>query len=344
MAEFTVRQKVQCCYWLAELKFPVSVQRKFRQEYGQDPPERHTITKWHNQLLETGSVLRKKGSGKKPVTAARIETVREAFLRSPRKSIRRASSELHIPSSTVHKIVHKRLKLKAYKIQLVQKLQPNDKPKRKEFTSEMLSRIDEDNDFLNHVAFSDEATFHTSGKVHRHNCRIWGNENPRVIVEHERDSPKLNVWCCLTLDAVIGPFFFEEPTVTGATYLNMLRDYARRRIPEGYIFQQDGAPPHYSNAVRTYLNETFPARWIGRRGPIEWPPRSPDLTPLDFFLWGYIKTIVYQTPVRNLGELRQRIIDACESVTPQMLQNVWREVEYRLDVCRATSGAHIEVY
>ncbi|PSN47562.1 hypothetical protein C0J52_19334 [Blattella germanica] len=54
---------------------------RFGQEYGQDPPERHTIAKWHNQLQETGSVLRKKGSGKKPVTAARIETVREAFQR-----------------------------------------------------------------------------------------------------------------------------------------------------------------------------------------------------------------------------------------------------------------------
>ncbi|PSN32305.1 hypothetical protein C0J52_15709, partial [Blattella germanica] len=128
-------QKVQCCYWLAELKFPVSVRRRFRQEYGQDPPERHTITKWHNKVLETGSVLRKKGSGKKLVTAARIETVWEAYQRSQRKSIRRA-----------------RLKLKAYKIQLVQKLQPNDKPNRKECTSEMLSCI-EDNNFLNRGVF-----------------------------------------------------------------------------------------------------------------------------------------------------------------------------------------------
>ncbi|PNF20181.1 hypothetical protein B7P43_G16983 [Cryptotermes secundus] len=54
---------------------------------------------------------------------------------------------------------------------------------------------------------------------------------------------------------------------------------------EGRIhFQQDGAPPHYLGEVREYLNTRFPGRWIGREAPIAWPPRSPGLTPLDFFL------------------------------------------------------------
>ena len=50
------------------------------------------------------------------------------------------------------------------------------------------------------------------------------------------------------------------------------------------IFQQDGAPPHWGLQVRQFLSETFLDRWIGRDGPILWPPRSPDITPLDFFL------------------------------------------------------------
>lgn len=58
-------------------------------------------------------------------------------------------------------------------------------------------------------------------------------------------------------------------------------------------FQQDGAPPHYAVQVRQYLNDKFGNKWIGRGGPIQWPPRSPDLTPLDFYLWGEIKRLVY---------------------------------------------------
>lgn len=59
------------------------------------------------------------------------------------------------------------------------------------------------------------------------------------------------------------------------------------------VFQQDGAPPHFALRVRERLNEKFPGQWIGRGGPILWPPRSPDLSPLDFFLWGYVKDTVY---------------------------------------------------
>ena len=81
--------------------------------------------------------------------------------------------------------------------------------------------------------------------------------------------------------------------VMGETYLNMLRDKLMPQIerlgeelPDW--FQQDGAPSHYATTVRDWLNGTFP-HWIGRRGHVEWYPRSPDLSPLDFFFWGMLK-------------------------------------------------------
>ncbi|GBO03083.1 hypothetical protein AVEN_211149-1 [Araneus ventricosus] len=61
------------------------------------------------------------------------------------------------------------------------------------------------------------------------------------------------------------------------------------QFPEGVICQQDGAPPHYGNIVREFLDTTFPQRWIGRGAVMAWPPRSPDITPLEFYLWGYVK-------------------------------------------------------
>jgi hypothetical protein len=65
--------------------------------------------------------------------------------------------------------------------------------------------------------------------------------------------------------------------------------------------------------------------------------------PLDFFLWGYVKDIVYKTLVTSLTELKLRIVAAIETVTPQMLENTRREIEYRLDILCAMKGAHIEV-
>ena len=72
----------------------------------------------------------------------------------------------------------------------------------------------------------------------------------------------------------------------------MLELYVASRLEEfqpWIIFQQDGAPPHWGSHVRRFLDATFPNRWTGRDGPTPWPPRSPDITPLDFFLWGYVK-------------------------------------------------------
>ena len=69
-----------------------------------------------------------------------------------------------------------------------------------------------------------------------------------------------------------------------------------------------------------------------------------DITPLDFFLWSYIKDIVYKTEVWDIDDLKQRIFNAMTTIDEAMLQQTWQEIEYHLDVLRATNGAHIEVY
>jgi hypothetical protein len=81
-----------------------------------------------------------------------------------------------------------------------------------------------------------------------------------------------------------------------------------------------------------YLDMNFPGLWVGHDGPIPWPPRSPDITPLDFFLRGYVKDIVYKTHVISFDELKLRIVAAIETVTPQMLENTWKEIGYSLDI------------
>ncbi|KAJ4437734.1 hypothetical protein ANN_17880 [Periplaneta americana] len=122
-----------------------------------------------------GSLKASKHS-KRKVSDENVERIREAFQRSPRKSIRQASVQLNIPPTTVHTVLHKRLRLRAYKLQLHQMITPNDKLERKRFAETMLDKVDDDDTFLTRVCFSDEATFHVSGKVNRHNCRIWGRK------------------------------------------------------------------------------------------------------------------------------------------------------------------------
>jgi hypothetical protein len=83
---------------------------------------------------------------------------------------------------------------------------------------------------------------------------------------------------------------------------------------------------------------------IGRDGPMPWPPRSPDIKPLDFFPWGYVKSSWFPTPVNGLDDLKTRNRNAISAIPTDMLHRTGQELEYRLDVLRATKGAHIEVY
>ena len=110
-------------------------------------------------------------------------------------------------------------------------------------------------------------------------------------------------------------------------------------------WQQDGAPPHGSLVVRNHLHDTYPNKWIGRGGPFHWPARSPDLTPLDFFLWGHLKQVVYahepEEP-EDPDHLRQLITEACQAVTPQMLQRARLSVIRRAEICINQGGQHFE--
>ena len=109
-------------------------------------------------------------------------------------------------------------------------------------------------------------------------------------------------------------------------------------------FQHDGAPPHFGNAVRGHLTATSGARWIGRSGPTVWPARSPDLTCLDFFLWGYMKSMVYETDVDSEEDLVARIVSAAGRIreTPGIFGRVREIKARRFTVCLDVNGREFQ--
>jgi hypothetical protein len=135
------------------------------------------------------------------------------------------------------------------------------------------------------------------------------------------------------------------------TYLDMLQLWLMpqlRNIPT-FIFQQDGSPAHFHCEVRQYLNTVLPGRWIGRASEMTnhccCGPRGPlTLRPVIYF-WGggYVKYRVFvPTLPRYLADLKARIIASVKNIDAPMLTRVWQELEYRIDACRVTRGAHIE--
>jgi hypothetical protein len=130
--------------------------------------------------------------------------------------------------------------------------------------------------------------------------------------------------------------------------LNMLEEFLFPQFGEDdhegrMHFQQDGVT---LITTQTSTSTSTPASQVGgfgRAAPIPWPLRSPDLTPLDFFSWGFVKDRVYVPPLpANVAGFRIRITAAVAEVTPEMLRRVWEETEYRWDICRITNGSHNE--
>ncbi|XP_060855788.1 uncharacterized protein LOC132933528 [Metopolophium dirhodum] len=108
---------------------------------------------------------------------------------------------------------------------------------------------------------------------------------------------------------------------------------------------QDGAPAHNAIVVREYLQNQFGNRWMGTYGAVAWPPRSPDLTPLDFFLWGHLKNEVYSTPPLSIQDLKNKIVIACaELKKEQILAATQREVIRRFQSCMENDGQNFEQF
>ncbi|GFS48491.1 transposable element Tcb2 transposase [Trichonephila clavipes] len=106
-------------------------------------------------------------------------------------------------------------------------------------------------------------------------------------------------------------------------------------------FQQDGATCPTARAIIDLLKDTFGDRLISRFGPVNWPPRSCDLTPLDYFLWGYVKSLVYADKPQTLDHLEDNIRRVIADIRPQMLEKVIENWTSRLDYIRASRGSHM---
>ena len=164
---------------------------------------------------------------------------------------------------------------------------------------------------------------------------------------------KISVWAGLCGNGtVLGPLFYEG-NLNGETYLQMLNTSIIPAIQTAYGIRfervwlmQDGAPPHRRIIVRDKLREAFVGRVLALGFPTEWPPRSPDLTPCDFFLWGYVKDRVFRSPPPSLEALRQRIEQEFNALKedPGMVRRAMADMRRRANTCVQRNGRHVEGY
>ncbi|GFV64487.1 putative DD41D transposase [Trichonephila clavipes] len=193
----------------------------------------------------------------------------------------------------------------------------NDHQARRRFIEWAKNEIDVVPDFHKRILFSDEAHFWLNGYINKQNCRIWSEANPQVYVETPLHPEKLTVWYALWAGGIIGPYLFKNDEGHMVTVMVIAR------------------------ATIDLLKDTFGDRLISRFGPVNWPPRSCDLPPLDYFLWGYVKSLVYADKPQTLDHLEDNIHRVIADIRPQMLEKVIENWTSRLDYIRASRDSHI---
>uniref|UniRef100_A0A1B6L4Y9 DUF4817 domain-containing protein n=1 Tax=Graphocephala atropunctata TaxID=36148 RepID=A0A1B6L4Y9_9HEMI len=318
-----------------------------------EPPSRQCIRKLNLRFEQTGSVaeLSRSGRPRSVTSEENLNVIAQCFVQSPTKSQRKASNEYGIARTSLRRI-QKQLHLRPYRPTLLQGLNEDDPDRRVEFCELYTIRQEADPNFYKSILWSDEATFKVNGRVNRHNCVYWDSTNPHVTMETELNTPGVSVWAGIFSGGLIRPYFFDG-TVNSLNYLDMLQEVLLelensplyehlQPAKEQFIWQQDGAPPHYGLIVRDFLNENF-NEWIGRRGTIEWPPRSPDITPMDFSVWGILKNEVYSVKIRNVEHLKERIQSEFENLQSRKIcDKICESVLKRCNFCLEQHGGHFE--
>lgn len=354
MDRFTIAQRVNFVkLYYKNGDSPARVFRAIRNDFPRHGrPTEHTIGNVVRKFEQTGSVadIHRPTHHRNVRSHENIAAVAESVEEDPTTSINRRSQQLGLSYGSLWRILHLDLHLHPYKVRLAQKLERGDHGMRRAYVEWVLQKQQENADFSNQIFFTDEAHFELGGYVNTQNCRIWGSENPHVVVQKPMHPPKVTVWCALWSGGIIGPYFFENDegdtvTVNGDRYGKMLTDFFLPAIEpmdtDDMWFQQDGATCHTTRPNMALLRTKFEGRIISRFGDVNWPSRSCDLTPLDFFLWGYAKDRVYEDDPQDLEQLKANIRRVIAEIVPQMCKKVIENYLFRIDVCEKALGGHL---
>lgn len=269
---------------------------------------------------------------------------------NPCTSTRQVASEVGSSHTTVWKVWHEQ-QLHPYSRQKVLNLHPGDHPLRVAYSEWYLRSAEEQPLILDSLMYSDEATFSREGIHNPRNNHVWAAVNPHErYIRGYQQKFSVNVWAGIISDHLIGPYIMP-PRLNAGSYLVFLKETLPELLEDVPLevrrrmwLQHDGAPAHFGRVVRNHLDLNYPDRWIGRGGPVPWPPRSPDLNPLDFFFWGTMKDLVYETPVDSEEDLVARIVAAADVIRekPRVFARIRQSLLDRCRACIEAEGGHFE--
>lgn len=305
----------------------------------------------------TGSAVeRKKGSGRPKSARTNDNVAKVAELICSQedqpgtsKSTREIGTELGISHESVRQIATRDLGLRCFKRVPVQVLTDDTKQKRLARSTALFRRLSVKK--TKRVFFTDEKVFYVSPPVSTQNNPVWSagrkkDINPaRLLVQRAKFSARVMVSAGVCFSGKGRLHFVDEKAKINADYyvrelLPKLIDDCQTLMPDGYTFQQDGAPAHTSRQAQDWLQQ-HTLDFIKKD---EWPPNSPDMNPLDFYVWGAMlhKYQQFVPKPQNVAELRGVLQTIWNDLPQESIQNAVLAFRKRLQACSEQGGGHFE--
>ena len=187
--------------------------------------------------------------------------------------------------------------------------------------------------------------FDFGGYVNNQNCRIWGTENPHACIEQPTHPKRVTIWCGFCSKGIIRAFCFENEQAEGVTinadrYRANFKEFLFIKIEEENIgniwFQQDGATCQTAKAKLFVLCPVFEDRIISRIADVVWPPRSCDLTPLNYYLWGVVKD-----KPETIDALKDNIREAIGEMQLHTIDKKLKNWTACVGYCMASRASHL---
>ena len=306
---------------------------------------------------EIGSAVnRKVGSGRQISARCHenIEAVRELICSQESqpgtsKSTREIARQIGISQTTVRKIAKKDLRLNCFKRTPVQILTVATKQKRLERARALIRRFSVQRS--KRIFFTDEKVFHLDPPVSRQNSRVWASGKKtevsanRLLMQRAKFSQRVMVSAGVCYGGKGRLHFIPDTTKINAKYysqdlLPLLLEDCQNLLQNDFVFQQDGAPAHTARQTHDWLATNIP-EFISKD---EWPPNSPDLNPLDYYVWGLVLA-EYQkhTPKPTTKAELKTVLQTIWNNLPQAPNDkAILGFRKRLRACVAADGGHFE--
>ena len=346
---FSKEQSAFIIFEFGRLQSLKLVQREFRKKYfPQNPrqvPRLNAFLRLVDRFKKEAAVRPKVTHRSPQISDADVQRVKSFFQRNKKAHIRQAVQEMNLSFGTIWRILRKVLKWKAYRPHLVQVLSPANMESRVAACSFWLSFEEE---WFERVLWSDEKWFVLQNSPNKQTNRFWAPLNPHDVIQCKKAHGKKAMCWVGIVDGRCLPVVWFEGSVDSKVYLEKVLQGAVWPSVKGVAtrkqlwFQQDGASCHVTKECLDFIKSKFGDRVISRSTDHHWPPYSPDLSPLDFSLWGQALAHVVRCKPKTIDELKIIVNDFTVNLGEEKIRSMARHTRKRAELCCQVRGGHFE--